>query len=114
MLSRQRFNEMITEFQYNFTDRYDKYRLELMFNELEWLEEHELDRVLRGIVLRFNREYLPTINDIKIRAYHVAPQAVTRDHMETSIGIVCDNEHKRGRASLKESSGESKGFNIPF
>ncbi len=114
MLNKKNFNKMITEFQYNFTDRYDKYRLELMFNELEWLEEHELDRVLRGIILRFNREHLPTINDIKIRAYHVAPHSVTRDHMEASIGIVCNNEHKRGRKSLQEPSGESRGFNIPF
>ncbi len=88
MLVKEEFERQIYSFMHSFEEKYTEDRLDLMYGELHWLTPKELQQVLIEMLKRYNWGNLPSIHDIKLFAYKIAPEVIYFDHYDGNLRVV--------------------------
>ena len=76
ILDKDEFNKQLDQFEANFTGRYNDLRVAMLYGELNFLTAKELQRTFIECMKRFNMDHLPTVQDIKVVAFGIAPKAI--------------------------------------
>lgn len=78
MLQRIKFDYILNDFELEFKEKYTEKRRNLLYSSVSFLSEMQFYKTWIQVILKYNRNKLPTIKEVLFVASSVAPQHVKK------------------------------------